>query len=269
MNRDRTVRARPPARNGQGGYPPASKQSAAPGYDTEEEEEDYQEPERPHTSVRRYDLGDGLAYTRGNTRYTFHPNQVQRIPPRRSAYTTPGQIPGRGGPGALAAPEPVLAPRRRRGFYAHPLLYLGTGMVAMLALWVGLSIFLSWWYTWQDDLHYGRPRTYQVDQVVGHNDSPDNPTHFVAINLNSRVLIIELPGGDSSKARIYQGPTLYGQGSDLAPITLSFQDVNHDGKLDMLVHFQGSVIIYLNQGGTFVPQHLGGSNPPTPNEARA
>jgi hypothetical protein len=255
MNRDRTVRARQPARNGQGGYPPASRQPVAPGYGTEEEEEGYQEPERPHTSVRRYDLGDGLAYTQGNTRYAFHPNQVQRIHPRRSAYTTAGQISGRGGQGALAAPEPAAPPSRRRGFYAHPLLYLGIGMVAMLALWVGLSFFLSWWYTWQDDLHYGRPRTYQVDQAVGHNDSPDNPTHFVAINLNSRVLIIELPGGDSSKARIYQGPTLYGQGSDLAPITLSFQDVNHDGKLDMLVHFQGSVIIYLNQNGTFVPQH--------------
>ncbi len=31
------------------------------------------------------------------------------------------------------------------------------------------------------------PRTFQVDAVVGHNDSATNPSHFIAMNLNGRI----------------------------------------------------------------------------------
>src|SRR5215469_16870910 len=78
----------------------------------------------------------------------------------------------------------------------------------------------------KDDLHYGRPRTFQIDAVVGQNDSASNPSHFIALNLNGRIEVIEFPGGDASKARIYLGPQLYGSGQDLIPVTLSFVDVN-------------------------------------------
>jgi hypothetical protein len=45
-------------------------------------------------------------------------------------------------------------------------------MIAMLVLWTGLSQVISWWNTTWDDLHSGRPRTFQIDVVVGQNDSP-------------------------------------------------------------------------------------------------
>lgn len=138
------------------------------------------------------------------------------------------------------------------------MLYLGIGMIVMLGLWTGLTYAVSWYTTWQDDLHFGRPRTAQYDVVVGHNDSPTDKTHIIALNLNRTVVIIELPGGDTSKARIYKGPTLFGQGSELAPVTLSFRDTTGDGRLDMIVHVQDSQLIYLNQkvNGVwqFVPQ---------------
>ena len=55
------------------------------------------------------------------------------------------------------------------------------------------------------------------DAVVGHNDSPANPSHFIALNLNRHIVIIELPGADPSKAKIYTGPILLGDGQDLTP----------------------------------------------------
>lgn len=135
----------------------------------------------------------------------------------------------------------------------HPLLYLGLGMLAMLALWTLLSFLFSWWNTTLDDIRYGRPRTFQVDAVVGHNDSAASPSHFIAINLNGRIDVIEMPGGDASHARIYLGPQLYDTGDNLTPVTLSFLDVNGDHKPDMIVHFKSSEIVFINDGGGFRP----------------
>src|SRR5438128_1617782 len=91
----------------------------------------------------------------------------------------------------------------------HWSVFLGLGMMFALALWVVASYMLSWWSNHQLDSIYGNPRTYQTDQVVGHADSTDHPTHFIAINLHAHVTIVEIPGGDPLKARIYSGPTLY------------------------------------------------------------
>jgi len=120
----------------------------------------------------------------------------------------------------------------------------------MLALFVGFQMLGNWW----NNHVYGNPLTYQTDQVVGHADSSDHPTHFIAINLHSRVTIIEIPGGDASKARIYSGPTLYSDNGDSIPVTLEFKDVNGDGKVDMIVHIGDKQIIYLNDGTKFTPQ---------------
>jgi len=108
---------------------------------------------------------------------------------------------------------------------------------------------------WQDDLHYGYPRTYQTDAVVGHGDSASHPSHFIALNLHGHLDVIELPGGDPSKAIIYVGPTLYGQGQDVDPATLSFEDVNHDGRPDLVLHFEGQMFVFLNNGKTFQESH--------------
>ena len=103
-------------------------------------------------------------------------------------------------PRAKTPRQTQASTRRRVSLRAHPLLLLGLGMVAMLVLWTGLSLVIGWWNTTWDDLHYGRPRTFQIDAMVGHNDSPGNPSHFIALNLNGRLEVIEFPGGDASKA---------------------------------------------------------------------
>src|SRR5438132_3878224 len=136
---------------------------------------------------------------------------------------------------------------------AHPLLYLGIGMLAMLALWTVLSMAVSWGSTTWNDLHYGRPRTFQIDAFVEHNEAAGIPSHFIALNLNGRIEVIEFPGGDGSKARIYLGPQLYGPGDDLIPVTLSFVDVNGDHLPDMIIHFGTTRIVFINDQGGFRP----------------
>ena len=97
------------------------------------------------------------------------------------------------------------------------------------------------------------PRTYQVDEVVGDGDSIAHPTHFIFLNLNGRVEIIEIPP-DASRARIYSGPTLYTDNASQTPVTAEFEDVDHDGRIDMIVHIGDQKIVYINDGTEFKPQ---------------
>ena len=147
--------------------------------------------------------------------------------------------------------------RRRPKIRFHPLVWLGLGMIAMIFLWVGYSNAVNWWQIHQDDSTYGRPRTFQIDAVVGHNDSASNPSHFEAINLNRHIIVIELPGGDPTKARIYPITTLFGGGQELTPVTLSFKDVKGGGLIDMEIHIENQTIVMINDNGSFRPLKAG------------
>jgi len=181
------------------------------------------------------------------------------IPPRRTATQT--SIPAvQGNRQRAPYSEDEQTPHRTSGLLAprgrvrfHWLVFVGLAMFIMIIGWLTFSALSSWWQVTQDDWHYGRPRTYQTDAVVGHNDSSTSPSHFIAMNLNRHVVVIEIPGGDSSKSKIYNGPMLIGPGQDLTPVTLTFKDVNGDGKLDMNVNVKDTHFVFLNSNGTFVP----------------
>lgn len=133
----------------------------------------------------------------------------------------------------------------------HWLFYLGLVLLTMTLAWWALTAASNWWQVTANDWQYGRPRTYQTDAVVGHDDSAQNPSHFIALNLNGHIQVIEFPGGDPTKAKIYIGPVLKGAGQDLTPVTLEFKDVNSDGKPDMIVKVQDSRFVFINDNGTF------------------
>jgi len=192
-----------------------SRASRTNEYDLEEDETYY--TQRPHSSAVRYTQPRQQVIQRGNKRIVIH----NEPPPRRNLHWS---------------------------------FILGVGMILMLALWALGSYALSWWNNHQLDSTYGMPRTYQTDQVVGHADSAQHPTHFIAVNLDSKVTIIEIPGGNSQHARIYSGPTLFSDNGDTIPVTLEFYDVNGDGKVDMIVHVGDQKIVYLNDGTQFKPQ---------------
>jgi hypothetical protein len=140
----------------------------------------------------------------------------------------------------------------------HWLLPLGVGMIAMIVLWVLGSSALAWGVQFYNGIRYGYPRTFQTDAVVGHSDSPAHPSHFIAINLNRQVVVVELMGGDPSKTVTYVAPVyIAGENGDLAPVTLEFRDVNGDGKPDMIIHIhlpnQDQVSVFINDGSKFRP----------------
>jgi hypothetical protein len=213
-------------------------------YDLEEDDEYY--VTRPHTSARRYsqppqrDTLDDDAIIKGAS-----------IQQRRSLVK-----PHRGGgllPGSVASSWRQGWRHSRR----FTLIAVIVGMLVMAVLILAISALGSWWRIRQDDMTYGRPRTFQMDAVVGHSDSASNPSHFIFLNLNRHVEIIEMPGGDATHARIYNGPTLFGDGQDLTPVTAEFRDVNGDGKLDMIVHIQDQRLVFINDGTQFRPLQQG------------
>ena len=204
--------------------------------DLEEGEEYY--TTRPHTSVRRYDtFQDGDVIEAGNRRIIVHYGEPPHV--RRKSLE-----------------EPIRDKPRKR---YHSLFYVGI----FLSLLIGGTAFLSalsalgaFWQQKQDDWTYGQnPRMYQTDANVGHGTAQNPMSHFIALNLHGSVQVIEEPGDDVSKARSYQ-ITVISENQGNPPVKLVFQDLNRDGKLDMLVEIgdQGSIVTFMlfNNGSQFV-----------------
>lgn len=141
----------------------------------------------------------------------------------------------------------------------HPLFLLGIGMLVTLTLWVVGAQIISWGQSTLDTLRYGYPRTFQIDAVVGHQDSARSPSHFLLINLHGRIQVVEWPGGDASHARIYLGPQLLAPGSDQLPAILHFVDITGDHRPDMVIDVEGSRIVFINDAGSFRPLKAGES----------
>jgi len=125
-------------------------------------------------------------------------------------------------------------------------------MLLMLFIVISGSLLLGWIQTIWDDLHYGRPRTFQMDAFVGH-ETGSVPSHFIALNVGGQIEIIELPGGDATHAKMYVGLRIYGPGADLVPVTLRFIDPARTHHPDMLILFQNTQVLYHNVEGVFRP----------------
>ena len=197
-----------------------------------EELEDNQGPQRTPRSALRW-------------RATTQQHQTQQsLSHRRTQTQAQTRQPG---PSSLARPHPRRSSNRWT-------LYLLVGVLVALALWVVFNVAWTWAEQVYDDWVYGTPRTYQVDAVVGHNhDSRQHPSHFIALNLHGHIEIIELPASDPSKVVVYQGPTLSGEGRDQEVVTISFQDVDHNGTSDLILHVGENALVMLNKDGKFEP----------------
>jgi hypothetical protein len=127
---------------------------------------------------------------------------------------------------------------------------LRAGAIILLA-YLGVAAVTGWGRIWIDDFRYGRPRTQHISGMVGHNEGTGEPTHFVAMNLNRRVVVVELPGGDAAQARTLQGPYLFGANEDLTPVIMRLHDINRDSQDDLILSVKNEEIIYINTGDTF------------------
>ena len=225
-------------------------------YDVDDRDDLYQT--RPHTSARRYRPHDTLddpimqqttlVQRRRSSLQNRRTNGVASnavTSSQRNAVTSSQR--------AVRYEEEEVPLRSKRE--RHKRTFMATliiGMLITVALLVSLALLSSWWQGFQDDVHYGYPRTSHLDAVVGHEDSPSNRTHFIFINLHGHIQVIEIPGGDPAHTRIYTGPTLYGSGQDRIPVTGEI--VKDQGKANLLVHVGSQEFLFVNDGTTFHPK---------------
>jgi hypothetical protein len=217
-------------------------------YDLEEDDAYYQS--RLPTSARRYqeyEISPEHIYQQGNQR--VHVRYVD-VPKRKSRQPQLPQERERHTGEYAAVPHSA-----RQGVRLHPLAWFGIFGVFLVLGWIGLNAVTNWYQGIQNDWTYGQQRHFEINAVVGHGDSQTNPSHFTAENNIGQIIVIELPGGNVSKAKIYQIETVPGNVGN-PPVKLSFQDMNADGKPDMLVQIgDGSAVLYVtlfNNGTQFV-----------------
>jgi hypothetical protein len=155
-----------------------------------------------------------------------------------------------------SARHPEAGQTRRGCLGWHPLLSLGLSM-ALCTVFVALFLCVPpAWQRHLDDVTYGYPRTYQTDAAVGHGDRAHPMSHFLAINLHGVIEVMEIPGNpERHQPYLYLIIRLALDGADLVPATLSFRDMNGDGKPDLLVFVNGTFWVWFNTGTRFVP-HL-------------
>jgi hypothetical protein len=145
--------------------------------------------------------------------------------------------------------QPIPVARAYRTAPRTP--YLLTLLLCLIAILLLANSVIAWGQTTIDDLRYGRPRTMQLSGYVGHNESAGVPTQFVAMNLNRRVVVFEIPGGDVAQTRTLTGPYLFGANEHLTPVRLRLGSVNGDDKQDLIVSVKNEEIIYINENDSF------------------
>lgn len=142
----------------------------------------------------------------------------------------------------------VVRPTPVARMYPSParLPYLLMLMLCGIALILVSNTVLQWGSVKLDDMRYGRPRTMHLTGWVGHNEAGGNPTQFVAMNLNRRVTVFEIPGGDVAQTRTLTGPYLFGANEDLTPVKLKLAYVNGDRHIDLVINVKNEQILYVN-----------------------
>jgi hypothetical protein len=144
--------------------------------------------------------------------------------------------------------RPVAIPGENR---IMVFVYIITGVLALLAIYVVMSQAVVWANVKLDDLRYGRPRTFHLTAHVGNEQQGIVETQFIAMNLDRQVVVLEIPGGDVSQIKALNGPYLFGAGENLTPVTLHMNDVNADGTRDLVLQVKDEEVIYLYRDGGF------------------
>jgi hypothetical protein len=216
--------------------------------ESDEDEYDDDWPPRLPTSTRRYQYLPDVPTSNGRVNVVAHYHDqplrahrqpYQQLPPQRPRYTE--------------EVEEIQPTQHRRRM--HPLVWIGIFGLFLVLGWIGLNVVTVWYHAVQNDWTFGRQRHFEINAVVGHSDSANNPSHFTAENDTGQIIVIELPGGNVAKAKIYQIETVP-DNTNNPPVTVSFQDMNADGKSDMLVQIgDGSATLFVtlfNNGTEFV-----------------
>lgn len=196
---------------------------------------DDREPPRLPSSTRRYQSAIQPATPRTIVRFTHHQGKPPAPPIQRASRLKP----------QTEEPHPIpVSQKSTHRTRPHLLVYIGLCLCIMLIGWMLFGALANWVQVKADDLRYGYPRTFQTDADVGHGGI----SHFTVENLQGHILITEVQLDHPDKGRLYLCCTLTGAHADLLPATVSFEDVNHDGSLAMLVIVDNTKHAFRNLG---------------------
>lgn len=150
----------------------------------------------------------------------------------------------------MGSPKRTRLVKQRRPFVGRLLIVVGFGLLLVILGVLAIQALGNWWQLHTDDVTYGRPRTYQTDQYVGHGDSQTNPDHFIALNLNGTVVVLEVNAQHPQLDKSYYVTT----GTDpLKPVTLAFPTI--DGKQYLYVTIgdpnAAYTVAFVNNGTQF------------------
>lgn len=139
--------------------------------------------------------------------------------------------------------QPAASPKQ-----GHWLTPVGCGAVLVL----GAVIVWSWVIvpTYQnvtDHWNYGNSHIAGADIVMNGQSE-----RFISFDDRGHITVIEIPDAHPDKSRIYQAAQLVGDDSTNRIVTVTFTDVNHDGKTDLVIHVegeQGYVVLFQTANG--------------------
>lgn len=149
-------------------------------------------------------------------------------------------------------PAPTSAPTPPFILQKHPWGSFLVGMVLCLILFLfGQQVVIPFVTATYDQWHYGDARLTQLDADVGHGGT----SHLIASYYHGHIVVIEILVSNPQENRVY---VLSGF-SDLptSPVlTLSVQDLNGDGKPDLVIKIEGTALqaVLFNEGKTFQAQ---------------
>ena len=150
----------------------------------------------------------------------------------------------------MGNPKRTRLVKQRRPLSARVLLGFGVVLFLVIIGVIAIQALGNWWERHTDDVTYGFPRTYQTDQFVGHGDSQAHPDHFIALNLNGTIVVLEVNAQHPQLDKSYYVTT----GTDpLKPVTLAFPTI--DGKQYMYVTIgdptAAYTVAFVNNGTQF------------------
>src|SRR5258708_7477173 len=142
--------------------------------------------------------------------------------------------------------QPGILRRIVRGILAH-WLPLAFGALLLIGLYTGYQQWVSpVWNNLQAQWHTGDGRISQLDANVGHG----GVSHFLAQYYDDHIVVIEMPLNNPTHITAYSILALTQHVGRTQDVTLSVQDVNHDGRLDLVIQEGDSTtaIVLYNTG---------------------
>lgn len=150
------------------------------------------------------------------------------------------------------SPAPTPEPKKPFLLQEHPWGSFLVGMILCLLLFLfGQQVVTPFVTATYDQWHYGDARLTQLDADVGHGGT----SHLIASYYHGHIVVIEILVSHPQDNQVY---VLSGFSDLPTPpiLTLSVQDLNGDGKPDLIIKIEGTALqaVLFNAGKTFQAQ---------------